>query len=64
MPAIDATVLANLNLFANFEAAAYCPANNDDASGGLKLTCSTGNCPLVEQSDVVTVYEFEEYVHD
>jgi hypothetical protein len=48
-----------LNLFAQFGAAAYCPANNDNVSGGFKVTCSTGNCPLVEQADVQTIHEFE-----
>jgi predicted alpha/beta hydrolase family esterase len=57
--AIDEGLLGNLNLFAQFGAAAYCPANNNDVAGGFQVACNTGNCPLVEQADVLTVYEFE-----
>ncbi|MCJ1374937.1 hypothetical protein MMC20_006170 [Loxospora ochrophaea] len=56
---IDAATLANFNLFEQFSAAAYCPGNNDVTNGGTKLTCATGNCPLVEADDVTTVYEFQ-----
>ncbi|KAL8995052.1 MAG: hypothetical protein Q9169_005151 [Polycauliona sp. 2 TL-2023] len=57
--AISGNDLSNLQLFEQFSAAAYCPANNKDKAGGTKLTCSVGNCPLVQDSDVVSVYEFE-----
>ena len=57
---IDADTLANLNLFEQFAAASYCPGNNN--STGDKLTCPSGNCPLVEADDVITVYEFSRYV--
>ncbi|KAI4227797.1 MAG: hypothetical protein L6R36_002150 [Xanthoria steineri] len=57
--AISGDVFTNLQLFEQFSAAAYCPANNKDKAGGTKLTCSVGNCPLVQDSDVVSVYEFQ-----
>lgn len=57
--AIPSDLFANLNLFEQFTAASYCPGNNDVAAGGPKLTCSAGNCPLVDSSDVITTYEFE-----
>ncbi|KAL8899328.1 MAG: hypothetical protein Q9192_001622 [Flavoplaca navasiana] len=60
--AIPGNVLSNLQLFSQFSAAAYCPDNNKDKAGGTKLTCSVGNCPLVQDSDVVSVYEFQKYV--
>ncbi|KAL8718477.1 MAG: hypothetical protein Q9225_004391 [Loekoesia sp. 1 TL-2023] len=49
----------NLNLFEQFAAAAYCPGNNNDQAGNSKITCAAGNCPLVQNDDVVSVYEFE-----
>ena len=58
--AIDAATFANLQLFEQFAAAAYCPSNNNVTNGGLKLTCpAANNCPLVEADDVTTVYEFQ-----
>ncbi|KAL8924995.1 MAG: hypothetical protein Q9172_002424 [Xanthocarpia lactea] len=57
--AISGNDYSNLQLFEQFSAAAYCPVNNKDKAGGTKLTCSVGNCPLVQDSDVVSVYEFE-----
>ncbi|KAL8817086.1 MAG: hypothetical protein Q9223_004013 [Gallowayella weberi] len=57
--AISGTDYSNLQLFEQFSAAAYCPINNQDKAGGTKVTCSVGNCPLVQESDVVSVYEFE-----
>ena len=60
--AISGNDLSNLQLFSQFSAAAYCPNNNIDKAGGTKLTCSVGNCPLVQDSDVVSVYEFQKYV--
>ncbi|KAL8691284.1 MAG: hypothetical protein Q9218_003463 [Villophora microphyllina] len=50
---------ANLNLFEQFAAAAYCPSNNNVQAGGVKIACSTGNCPIVSSDDVIAVYEFE-----
>lgn len=60
--AISGNDLSNLQLFSQFSAAAYCPDNNKDKAGGTKLTCAIGNCPLVQDSDVVSVYEFQKYV--
>lgn len=60
--AISESDYSNLNLFEQFSAAAYCPNNNNDVAGGTKLSCPTGNCPLVDSSDVTTVYEFQKYV--
>lgn len=60
--AISGNDFTNLQLFEQFSAAAYCPANNMDKAGGTKLTCSVGNCPLVQDSDVVSVYEFQKSV--
>ncbi|KAL8639195.1 MAG: hypothetical protein Q9228_003742 [Teloschistes exilis] len=57
--AISAGDYANLNLFEQFAAAAYCPSNNNVQAGGVKISCSTGNCPLVSNDDVVAVYEFQ-----
>ena len=60
--AIDGGTFANLQLFEQFAAAAYCPSNNNVPNGGPKLTCPTSdNCPLVEADDVTTVYEFQKY---
>ena len=59
LAAIDSNILANLNFFEQFAAAAYCEGNNNVPAGGPKLTCSSGNCPLVETNDVTTVYEFQ-----
>lgn len=62
LSAISESDYSNLNLFEQFSAAAYCPNNNNDIAGGTKLSCPTGNCPLVDSSDVTTVYEFQKYV--
>lgn len=59
--AISTGVYDNLNLFEQFAAAAYCPGNNNDKAGNSKITCDAGNCPLVQNSDVISVYEFEKY---
>lgn len=55
---VSADLLARLNLFEQYSAAAYCPSNND-ASAGTLITCSTGNCPLVEAAGATAVYEFQ-----
>ncbi|KAL9612996.1 MAG: hypothetical protein Q9167_002429 [Letrouitia subvulpina] len=58
--AVDTKTFENLKFFAQFAAAAYCPENNKDPTGGTKLTCPKGNtCPLVEADNVTTVIEFE-----
>ncbi|OCL14584.1 alpha/beta-hydrolase [Glonium stellatum] len=55
--AISADLFATLNLFEQYAAAAYCPSNND--SPNTKVTCSSGNCPLVESANTNTVIEFQ-----
>lgn len=57
--AIDPGLFTNLEFFSQYAAAAYCSNNNNVPAGGPKLTCSAGNCPLVQANDVTTVYEFE-----
>ncbi|KAI4183409.1 MAG: hypothetical protein L6R41_005414 [Letrouitia leprolyta] len=57
--AISTDIYDNLNLFEQFAAAAYCPSNNNDKAGNSKITCGAGNCPLVQSSDVISVYEFQ-----
>ena len=57
---ISADALQQLNFFAEYSAASYC--TNNINSTGNKLTCSAGNCPMVEAATTKTIYEFEEYV--
>lgn len=52
--------LQQLTLYAQFAAAAYCSSNTN--SPNTTLTCSVGNCPLVEGANTKTLAEFEEYV--
>ncbi|KAF2709530.1 alpha/beta-hydrolase [Pleomassaria siparia CBS 279.74] len=54
---IDANLLATLNLMEQYAAASYC-ANNHDSAGD-KLSCVSGNCPLVQAATTTTVVEFE-----
>ncbi|MCJ1430232.1 hypothetical protein MMC29_008149, partial [Sticta canariensis] len=56
---IDPGLFTNLQFFSQYAAAAYCSNNNNAPTGGPKLACSAGVCPLVEANDVTTVYEFE-----
>ncbi|PLB52143.1 alpha/beta-hydrolase [Aspergillus steynii IBT 23096] len=53
---VSADVLKQLNLFAEYSAAAYCTTNID--SPGDKLTCEAGNCPSVEKAETETLSEF------
>ena len=57
---VSADVLQQLTLFAEYSAASYC--TNNINSTGNKLSCSAGNCPMVEAVTTKTLYEFEEYV--
>ncbi|KAE8134727.1 Alpha/Beta hydrolase protein [Aspergillus pseudotamarii] len=50
--------LQQLTLYAQYAAAAYCSANTN--SPDTKLTCSVGNCPLVEGANTKTLTEFED----
>ncbi|KAK0640348.1 Mono- and diacylglycerol lipase [Lasiodiplodia hormozganensis] len=54
---ISQELFDTFQLMEQYAAAAYCPDNND--SPDTKLTCDTGNCPLVEAADATTVSEFE-----
>jgi triacylglycerol lipase len=56
--AVSSSVLQNLSLFAQYSAASYC--TNNINSTGSKLTCSSGNCPLVEAANTKTLSEFYE----
>ncbi|KAB8256132.1 triacylglycerol lipase B [Aspergillus pseudonomiae] len=47
--------LAQLNLFAQYTAAAYCTGNTN--SPGDKVLCPIGNCPLVEEANTETLLE-------
>ncbi|KAB8068796.1 Alpha/Beta hydrolase protein [Aspergillus leporis] len=55
---VTASVLGNLDLFAQYSAAAYCLENLN--STGTELSCSVGNCALVEAASTLTIDEFEE----
>ncbi|KAB8274785.1 Alpha/Beta hydrolase protein [Aspergillus minisclerotigenes] len=55
---VSSSLLNNLDLFAQYSAAAYCDENLN--STGTKLTCSVGNCPLVEAASTQTLDEFNE----
>ncbi|KAL9046423.1 MAG: hypothetical protein Q9214_000735 [Letrouitia sp. 1 TL-2023] len=57
---VETETFENIKFFEQFAAAAYCPDNNKDKTGGTKVTCPKGNsCPLVEADNVTTVIEFE-----
>lgn len=55
---VSSSLLNNLDLFAQYSAAAYCDENLN--STGTKLTCSVGNCPLVEAASTQSLDEFNE----
>ncbi|KAB8224531.1 hypothetical protein BDV33DRAFT_233451 [Aspergillus novoparasiticus] len=55
---VSSSLLNNLDLLAQYSAAAYCSENLN--STGTKLTCSVGNCPLVEAASTQTLDEFNE----
>ena len=56
---ITSAVLDKIDLFAQYSAAAYCSSNIESTS--TTLTCSVGNCPLVEAAGATTIDEFDEY---
>ncbi|KAF2637561.1 hypothetical protein P280DRAFT_433414 [Massarina eburnea CBS 473.64] len=56
--AIDQDLYDRFVLYSQFAAATFCDHNTN--STGDKLTCETGNCPLVESSDTKTVLEFSD----
>ncbi|KAL4904399.1 hypothetical protein BDW74DRAFT_154747 [Aspergillus multicolor] len=53
---VSTEALDQLTLFAEYAAASYCTPNIE--STGDKLSCATGNCPLVEAADTKTLAEF------
>lgn len=55
---VPADLLEEFVFYGQYSAAAYCEGNNN--STGDKVTCSVGNCPLVEAADTTTLTEFEE----
>ncbi|RAL03111.1 lipase family protein [Aspergillus ibericus CBS 121593] len=55
---ITSALLDKIDLFAQYSAAAYCSSNIE--STGTTLTCSVGNCPLVEAAGATTIDEFDE----
>ncbi|OJJ50407.1 hypothetical protein ASPZODRAFT_149736 [Penicilliopsis zonata CBS 506.65] len=56
---ITSSLLSDLDLFAQYSAAAYCTGNIDSATTGDQITCSADNCPLVEDASAVTLDEFD-----
>jgi len=54
-PGISSDLLATFNLYEQYAAATYCPGNDNK---DIKLNCSCGNCPLVENTNAVTVLGF------
>ncbi|EEA26597.1 hypothetical protein TMatcc_005126 [Talaromyces marneffei ATCC 18224] len=55
---ISTSVFDNLNLFAQYSAAAYCAPNINTT--GTALACSVGNCPAVESADTTILYGFND----
>ncbi|KAF1808669.1 alpha/beta-hydrolase [Eremomyces bilateralis CBS 781.70] len=55
---VSEELLNTFMLMSQFSAAVYCRSNND--SPGTSLSCSAGNCPLVEAGDTQTVAEFQD----
>ncbi|KAL4892082.1 Alpha/Beta hydrolase protein [Aspergillus ambiguus] len=53
---VSLQVLQQLNLFAEYSAAAYCTGNLN--STGTKVTCPAGNCPQVQAANTTTLTEF------
>ncbi|KAK4935205.1 hypothetical protein LTR10_023705 [Elasticomyces elasticus] len=56
--AISEDLLEQFSLFEQYSGAAYCPGNND-ASTSAAITCSAGNCPLVQAAGAQSIVEFE-----
>ncbi|KAF2273726.1 alpha/beta-hydrolase [Westerdykella ornata] len=53
---IDTNLLSRINLMEQYAAAAYCPNNYN--SPGNSVSCSSGNCPLVQSANTSTLVEF------
>lgn len=41
-----------------YAAATYCAYNDEVPAGGRQIACNNDICPLVEQLDQETIYEF------
>jgi hypothetical protein len=65
MPVINANTLTNLNFYAQYAAAAYCPKNNigpASLSKNKTITCPTSdNCPRVQANKGSAISEFQKY---
>jgi len=56
---ISQSLLSTFDLYEQYAAAAYCPGNNNiSCIPGAKITCSTGNCPLVQTANTASVIQF------
>lgn len=60
MPGISTSLLANMDLFSQYSAAAYCNAVTT-GSVGTTITCTTNNCPLVEAGGATVLGSFNKY---
>jgi len=47
---INGDTLKQLDLAVQYAAASYCPSNSITPGSNNKVTCSSGNCPVVERS--------------
>lgn len=59
-PAVSSTVLSQLDLYAQWSAAANCSGNTDGAN--TVDSCSAGNCPDMQAANTKMPYEFDKYV--
>ena len=53
---VSSTMLSEMELFSQYSAVAYC--NDTYTSVPTLLSCSTGNCPVVEASNATTTSIF------
>jgi hypothetical protein len=56
---MDQALFNRISLMEEYAGAAYCPGNTNSTITGDKVSCNTGNCPLVEATGAVTVAEFQ-----
>ncbi|KKK19637.1 hypothetical protein P175DRAFT_0434816 [Aspergillus ochraceoroseus IBT 24754] len=56
--AVSSSLLDKLDLFAQYSAAAYCSSNFNSET--TTLSCSAGNCPLVQSADPTAIDKFDE----
>jgi len=55
---VSQDLLNQLSFFEQYSAAAYCPGNNVPGPS-TAITCSAGNCPLVQSAGAQSIVEFE-----